>query len=151
MAPPLTDKERKKILAHLEDGKSNGWIAKEVGRSKETVRTLARKAGIDSVDQSTKKATRARRHFAKEDRLALIGYALDRGGEFLDQPLTPQQYQQVMTGIAIGIDKHRLETGDVTDRTEKVPINIGRAAPNPDDQRKPSRRTAGGAGGLKAV
>lgn len=36
----------------------------------------------------------------------------------MDLALTPQQYQQVMTGIAIGIDKHRLETGEATSRTD---------------------------------
>lgn len=120
MAPKLTDKERGQIIAHLEAGKSQNWTAKKVGRSVDTVGRIARAEGIESDKRTPKKAHEARAHFAKEDRLALVGYALDRGGQLLQLELTPQQYKDVMLGIAIGVDKHRLETGDVTDRTETV-------------------------------
>src|SRR5215207_7307001 len=119
MALKLTDKERKKIINYLKDGKSQNWTAQKVNRSPSTINEIAKTEGLTNI-RAPKKAVWARRHFAKEDRLALIGYALDRGGELLQLELTPQQYQQVMTGIAIGVDKHRLETGDVTDRTERV-------------------------------
>lgn len=117
MPNPLTDKERQKIIRYLKSGESQTRTAKMVGRSVGVVNKIAKAEGLVNI-QPPKKANEARRRFSKQDRMALISYALDRGGEFLDKELTPQQYKDVMTGIAIGIDKHRLETGEVTSRGE---------------------------------
>lgn len=48
---PLTDEERERILDLLDEGKTHGQIAKEVGRSPQTVGRVARAAG-KSVDHS---------------------------------------------------------------------------------------------------
>ncbi len=122
MASKLTAKERERIVALLGEGMSQNAVAREVGRSPGLVNKVAREEGIVNI-HAPKKANAARREFAREDRMALIGYALRRGGLFLDTELTPQQFKDVMTGLGIGIDKHRLETGEVTGRHEQRNVN----------------------------
>jgi IS30 family transposase len=131
LAAKLTDKERSEIVAHLEAGKSQNWIAKEVGRSKDTVGRVGREAGIESDGRRTQKATEAAAAIRQIDRMEVISLGLTVGQKLLrkieglssrdDVALeTIRAYKDAMTGVAIGIDKHRLETGEATSRSETV-------------------------------
>lgn len=127
MASAVTDKERAKIVAHLKAGKSQTWTARKVGRSKDTVSRIGREAGIRSDGRSTKRATEAAANFREIDRMEVISIGIDVGAAMLHgikgMELTPElvkAYKDAMTGVAIGIDKHRLETGEATSRSETV-------------------------------
>jgi IS30 family transposase len=127
VAPHLTDKERATIVAYLKADKSQNWIAKEVGRSKDTVGRVGRQAGIESDGRRTEKATEAAAAIRQIDRMEVITLGLDVGAGILNG-LKEQEfsadlvraYKDAMTGVAIGIDKHRLETGEATSRSETV-------------------------------
>jgi len=120
MAPHLTDKEREQIIAYLQDGKSQNWTAKKVKRSVDTVGKIGRANGIEPLTRSTKKAVQVSAKVREINRMEIIGGILTTGQSLLDGVADAKDYKDVVTGLAIGIDKHRLETGDVTDRTERV-------------------------------
>lgn len=127
MAPHVTDKERKQIIAYLKAGKSQNWISKEVGRSKDTVGRIGREAGIEADGRRTKKATEAAAAMREINRMEVISLGLDVGASILkglkEEELSPElvrAYKDAMTGVAIGIDKHRLETGEATSRSEQI-------------------------------
>lgn len=115
----IEGKERQKIVDLLQEhGGNQNRVAKICGRSQTAVGKIAKEEGISSVKKTPKKAIAAHIMFSQQDRMLLISRALNRGGRFLEEHLTPQQFKDVMTAIAIGIDKHRLETGEVTSRSE---------------------------------
>jgi hypothetical protein len=127
MAPKLTDKERARIVAYLKDDKSHNWIAKEVKRSKDTVGRIARENGIESDGRRTKKATETAATIREIDRLEGICTVLRVGASLIAQlegmkptPDVMRSYKDGATGYAIGIDKHRLEMGEATNRSETV-------------------------------
>lgn len=120
MAANLTDAERVKIVAHLKNGKSQTWTAKQVGRSKDTVGRICREEGIETDGRQTKKATEAAAAFREIERMEIIHDILASGQDLLSRVTDPKDYKDVVTGLAIGIDKHRLETGEATSRTENV-------------------------------
>jgi hypothetical protein len=127
MAPKLTDKERARIVAYLKEDKSHNWIAKEVKRSKDTVGRIARENGIESDGRRTKKATEAAAAIREIDRFEGICTVLRVGASLIAQlegreptPEVMRSYKDGATGYAIGIDKHRLEMGEATNRSETV-------------------------------
>lgn len=126
MTKPVGDEERARIVAMLRDGMTQGQVAKETGRGKATISRVANTEGIDSERSATKKATETKQAIAEIDRMEIIGLGLRTGAELLrsyqDREASIENiraYKDLMTGLAIGIDKHRLETGEVTDRTER--------------------------------
>ena len=82
----VTETERQQIIDLLEDGLSHNAIAKQVGRSHQTVGRIAREVGHD-VDQSNlarvEKAQETRRAVNAERRAHLAAFAADRAEELL--------------------------------------------------------------------
>lgn len=118
MANRVDAEERRRIVAYLKAGKSQGWIAREVGRNKSTVNRIARSEGIESNVAATKKASQARRDYAQAERLELLNEGFDKAREVLGRIRTAKDLQAWMVAVGTGIDKRRLEDGEATDRSE---------------------------------
>ena len=122
MANPLTDKERQKIVTLLREHEGNRYaVAKEVGRHPSTVGRVAREEGIESKSRNvaaTKKATEARRAYAEERRLEIIGQGFDVAEKLLKACKDAGEFQKWSVGFGTLIDKARLETGKATARNE---------------------------------
>jgi len=109
---PVTEDEEADILEALKAGGSIRKVAKDFDRSHSTISDVAKRNGLDLADRSeTKKAAIAKSCYAAEDRIKLIGEALNKGRELLKACDNPRDFQYLMTGFAIGIDKRRLEEG----------------------------------------
>jgi IS30 family transposase len=117
--------ERQAIAAAVRAGQSIGAVARRFHRSKATVATVARAAGIALDESRTARAAAARRDFSLTARIELGNRLAERVREKLDDPsLTPIQLQQLATAYAILVDKRRLEDGEATARTEEMRTNI---------------------------
>jgi len=107
---PVGEDEEKAILEALKAGRSVRAVAGEYDRSISTISDVAKRNGLDLAERSeTKKAALIRSCYAAEDRIKLIGEALNKGRELLKSCDSPHDFQYLMTGFAIGIDKRRLE------------------------------------------
>jgi len=107
---PVGEDEEKAILEALKAGRSVRAVAGEYDRSISTISDVAKRNGLDLAERSeTKKAALIRSCYAAEDRIKLIGEALNKGRELLKSCDSPRDFQYLMTGFAIGIDKRRLE------------------------------------------
>jgi transposase-like protein len=107
---PVGEEEEKKILEALETGRSVRDIAEEFQRGTGTISRIAKRNGLDLAERSaTKTAAFISSCYASEDRVRLIGEALNKGRELLKKCDNPRDFQYLMTGFAIGIDKRRLE------------------------------------------
>jgi hypothetical protein len=115
MSSPLTTGEKQTIREMLDQNHSHNHIARITGRSQSTISGFARRAGYSPLPERTPcVANQARREFGKAERLELISLVFERGEEMLQKPgLTPREYKEVTTGIAIAIDKSRLEEGSL--------------------------------------
>lgn len=114
----LTPEEREAILADLQGGMSRNAASRKHGRGAATVTRIAQAAGLEMDRSATKKATEVRKAVAEINRMEIIGDILTTGQTLLKSAKEARDYKDVVTGLAIGIDKHRLETGEVTDRKE---------------------------------
>lgn len=118
---PVGEDEEVEILAALESGKSTRDTAREFKRAQSTISDVARRNGLDLADRSeTKKAAIARSNYATAERIELISEALNKGRELLKTCDNPRDFQSIMTGIAIGIDKRRLEEGPSGDKSGEI-------------------------------
>jgi len=109
---PVGEEEEKKILEALETGRSVRGVAEEFQRGTGTISRIAKRNGLDLAERSaTKTAAFISSCYASEDRVRLIGEALNKGRELLKACDNPRDFQYLMTGFAIGIDKRRLEDG----------------------------------------
>jgi len=107
---PVGEEEEKAILEALKAGRSVRDVAGEYDRSISTISDVAKRNGLDLAERSaTKKAALAKSCYAAEDRIKLIAEALNKGRELLKACDSPRDFQYLMTGFAIGIDKRRLE------------------------------------------
>jgi hypothetical protein len=113
MKGPLSSQEKGTIREMLDQNHSHNQIAKVMGRSQSTISDFARREGYSPLPERTPTvANAARKEFGKAERMELISLAFMRGEALLNKPdLTPREYKEVMTGIAIGVDKARLEEG----------------------------------------
>jgi hypothetical protein len=113
MAQPLTTTEKQRIREMLDDNRSHNEISRAIGRSQSTISGYAKREGYSPLPERTPAiANQARREYSKQERLALIGLIFERGEELLNKPdLSAREYKEVVTGIAIGVDKSRLEEG----------------------------------------
>jgi predicted transcriptional regulator len=114
MGQPLTAEETLRIRERLDEGRSHNWIAKELGRAQSTVSAYARRQGYSPLSERTPHvANQARRDYARAERIELLNTAFATGEEMLKRGgLSAREFKEVMTGIAIGIDKRRLEEGE---------------------------------------
>lgn len=82
--PPLTDDERQRIVDLLDQGRTHGQIAREVGRSRQTVGRVAKATGHDVEQSNLARVARAqetRRSYGAESRaqrLVKIHERIDR-------------------------------------------------------------------------
>ena len=114
MSKSLTDEEKVLIRELLEDEQSHNSIAKQVGRSQSTISEFAKREGYSPVPERTPRvANQARRDFAKVERLELLNQAFEIAADMLERGgLSAREFKELMTGVAIGIDKRRLEEGE---------------------------------------
>jgi transposase-like protein len=118
MPNPVTPEERKRIVALLKESKSQNATAKEVGRDPRTVNRIAKAEGIESHIAAPKRANEARRDYAQAERLELLNEGFDKARELLDGIQDAREMQAWMVAVGTGIDKRRLESGEVTSRGE---------------------------------
>lgn len=119
MAPRIDKDERKQIVALLkEHGGNQGQVAKMCGRSQPAVRRIASEEGIVSINNAPKNANRARKAYAEERRLEIIGKGFDKADALLSGISDAGEFQKWTVGFGTLVDKARLETGEVTSRDE---------------------------------
>jgi hypothetical protein len=107
---PVFEDEEAEILEALKAGRSVRDVAEEFQRGTGTISRIASRNGLDLGERSTtKRAALIKSCYASEDRIKLIGEALNKGRELLKACDNPRDFQYLMTGFAIGIDKRRLE------------------------------------------
>jgi hypothetical protein len=107
---PVGEDEEAEILEALKAGRSVRDVAEEFQRGTGTISRIAKRNGLDLAERSaTKTAAFINSCYASEDRVRLIGEALNKGRELLKACDNPRDFQYLMTGFAIGIDKRRLE------------------------------------------
>ena len=114
----VSDVERAAIIEALKSGKAQTATAKEFGRSKDTVHTIAVRAGIDAERSATKKATEAHRVYAVSRRLELnneLFRLIER--QLSRDDLTPKDLRDLAVAYGIATDKRRLEEGMNTGQT----------------------------------
>lgn len=120
MKGPLTSYEKRTIREMLDQNHSHNQIAKIMGRSQSTISTFAKAQGYSPLPERVPStANQARREFGKAERLALLNLVFEKGEEMLHSAdLSPREYKETVTGLAIAIDKARLEEGSPTSRHE---------------------------------
>ena len=114
MSKSLTDEEKALIREMLEDEQSHNSIARQIGRSQSTVSEFAKREGYSPLPERTPQvANQARRDFAKAERLELLNRAFEIAADMLERGgLSARDFKELMTAVAIGIDKRRLEEGE---------------------------------------
>ena len=114
MSKPLTDGEKILIRELLEDEQSHNSIAKRVSRSQSTISEFAKREGYSPLPERTPRvANQARRDFARAERVELLNRAFEVAEEMLERGgLSARDFKELMTAVAIGIDKRRLEEGE---------------------------------------
>lgn len=119
MASPVTETEYAEIATTLHDGATCGGAARKHGRSKDTIRRIARDEGVDFVRTKTKNATQARIAYAEERRLEIIGKGFDKAEAMLEGISEAADFQKWSVALGTLVDKARLETGEATSREEQ--------------------------------
>lgn len=108
----VTADEREKIIAALKSGKSQTAVAKECGRSPDTVGRIAR--SLDIVYTAPQKANDARVWFAKQERIALNAEMFARVRELMSGDIKPRDMKDLAIAYGILVEKRRLEEGEST-------------------------------------
>jgi len=104
--------EEEKILSLLLQGKSTRETGKIVGRSSGTVSNVAERNGLDIVKlrhDQLKRAQLVSAYASAERRASVAAKMLDRGEKILEDTWTARDYRDVSVGLAVGLDKLRLE------------------------------------------
>lgn len=91
MAKPLTDDERAEIVELLERGLSCGAIAKQVGRSGDTVSRIARDVGHRFGRSNSLRAQEARSAYCAERRADIAAAATERAEQVLQRMEGPHR------------------------------------------------------------
>ncbi len=122
-----TEEEIERIITLYDNGKglSQGQIAKEFKKSKSTINDWIKKLKeLGRIDPNgtnersdTKKATEAKRTYDKARRLELNDRLFTRLEEFLNGPVTPRDYKDIMVSYGILEDKRSLLEPLQTDHT----------------------------------
>ncbi len=126
MGRTITDSERDKMLSLLREGFSHCEVARRTGRSQSAVSALAKEHGISPV-RLMPRAQRAARDYNKVERRNLLNLAFDKAGDLLERgDITARDLKDVVTAVAIAIDKRRLEDGEAGEISERRTGNSGR-------------------------
>jgi hypothetical protein len=119
MGKAIADSEKEKIIDLLGEGLSHCEVARRTGRSQSAVSALAKQHGIEP-EQRMPLAQQAAREYNRLERMNLLNRAFDKAGELLERKdLSARDFKDLMTGIAIGIDKRRLEDGQAGQISEQ--------------------------------
>jgi hypothetical protein len=112
MGKGITDSEKEKMLSLLREGFSHCEVARRTGRSQSAVSALAKEYGIRPVSLMPR-AQQAARDYNKVERRNLLNLAFDRAGNLLERrDISARDFKDVVTAVAIAIDKRRLEDGE---------------------------------------
>ena len=126
MGRTITDNEREKMLSLLREGFSHCEIARRTGRSQSTVSALAKEHGIKPVGLMAR-AQQAARDYNKVERRNLLNLAFDKASELLERrDITSRDFKDLVTAVAIAIDKRRLEDGQAGEISEQRTGGSGR-------------------------
>ena len=114
MSKPLSTEETIRIREMLDNGQSHNSIAEQVGRAQSTISEFAKREGYSPLPERTPRvANQARKDFCRAERLELLNRAFETASEMLERGgLSARDFKELMTGVAIGIDKRRLEEGE---------------------------------------
>jgi DNA-binding transcriptional MerR regulator len=116
-----TEDEIKRITELRDQGYSLEEIGEKLKKDKSTISRWFKSIGLDcnAVLQrcTTKKATEARRTYDKARRLELNDRLFTRLEEFLNGPVTPRDYKDIMVSYGILEDKRSLLEPLQTDHT----------------------------------
>jgi len=112
---PVSSEEEAAICEALEAGKSQYQVAKDFSRGSSTISRIATKHGLGHSDPKTKPAIEARMCYGSEARIKLVNRGLDKASDLLDAIDTPRALKDWFLGVAIGIDKRRLEDEDTNE------------------------------------
>ena len=124
MGRPITDNERETILGLLSQGHSHNEVGRRTGRSQTAVSDLARTHGIDPVNHMPK-AQAAAREYNKLERANLSNLAFDRVQALITRDdITARDMKDLVTALAILVDKRRLEDGEAGKISEQVPAAV---------------------------
>jgi transposase-like protein len=118
---PLTPEERAKIVTLLkEGGRSQGAIARLLGRAQSTVSSVAAQEGLSAPRQRTPiQANHARRVYAREQRRELLDKFLSLAEAMLDAGgMSPREVRELGQGIGAALEKRRLEDDEAGSITE---------------------------------
>lgn len=119
MGKAITDNEREKILGLLREGFSHCEVARRTGRSQSSVSVLAKEHSIRPVGLMPK-AQQAARDYNKVERRNLLNLAFEKAGELLERnDIAARDFKDVVTAVAIAIDKRRLEDGEAGEISER--------------------------------
>ena len=102
---PVSQAEEVAICEALEGGMTQTRAAKEFKRSTYTINKIAKRFGISTKCLETKKATEVHKYRALEARLDLLADAMDKGRYLLETCEKGRDFQAILTGLAIAIDK----------------------------------------------
>lgn len=109
---PVSEEEEKKILEALKAGKTQREVAEEFQRGGGTVSRIAKRNGLDLSDRSTTKtAAKVHRYRAREARLEFLAKAIEKAETLLEGCEGGRDFQAIMTGAGITIDKFKVEEG----------------------------------------
>jgi transposase-like protein len=119
MGKAITDGERDRMLSLLREGFSHCEVARRTGRSQSTVSALAKEYGIQPVNLMPR-VQQAARDYNKVERRNLLNLAFDKAGDLLERrDITARDFKDVVTAVAIAIDKRRLEDGEAGEISEQ--------------------------------
>lgn len=118
---PVSAEEEARIVAALKEGRSVRDVGAEVGRSKSTVANVARRNGLELVDvHQPKNAAKVHRYRAAEARLEFLARAIEKAEVLLSKCEEGREFQSIMTGAAIAIDKFKVEGGGDAEGAEAL-------------------------------
>lgn len=113
---------RESVLEALRNGDSKYAIAERFAISRATVYNLAKEEGIG--EGFTPDLIKGALDYNEQRQREILNAAFERCNELLPAADTPQKMRELMTAIAIGVDKRRLIDGEATSRSE---VNTGAA------------------------
>ena len=144
MGKAITDSEREKILALLGEGYSHGEVARRTGRSQAAVSDLAKKHSIEPINRMLR-AQAAAREYNKLERANLLNLAFDRVQSLIiREEITARDMKDLVTALAILVDKRRLEDGEAgkisEQRTSSDRLNLDKEFRKLDEELTEERK-----------
>lgn len=151
MAKRITKDEEMAILKAIEKGESVNQVAKKFKRSPNTVSKYAKKNNANFAYARPKKANEASQFYNKEKRMNLLKMGFEKHKELLPEIENLRDLKDWDMGVAILIDKQRLEEGQATEITkgemkntnnnyheidlDELPVEVVRALAKADNER----------------